>query len=78
MAKRVYELAKELGIKAQYKTRVAGGNNARSIHKSRGGVKTLTLSIPTRYIHSPCCVCKYEDIESVKALVCAMAEMLAK
>ncbi len=75
---RALDAAKELGIKAQYKTRVAGGNNARSIHKSRGGVKTLTLSIPTRYIHSPCCVCKYEDIESVKALVCAMAERLAK
>ena len=71
------QVAKDKNIKAQPKTRVAGGNNAGAIHKSRGGVKVLTVSVPTRYLHSPCCVCKYEDIESSRDIVRAMAEELA-
>lgn len=74
---RALEIAKEKGIKAQTKTKVAGGNDAGAIHKSRGGVKVLTVSVPTRYLHSPCCVCKYEDIVSSKELIEAMATEFA-
>ena len=76
--RKALETAKQKNIKAQTKTRVAGGNDAGAIHKSRSGVKVLTLSVPTRYLHSPGCVCKYEDIESTRDLVKAMAEELAK
>lgn len=72
------ETAKSNGIKAQTKTRVAGGNDAGAIHKSRGGVKTITVSVPCRYLHSPCCVCKLEDIESTRDLVKALATEFAK
>lgn len=75
--KRTLQVAESKGIKAQTKTRVAGGNNAGAIHKSRGGVKVVTISVPCRYLHSPCCVCKYEDIESSRDLVKAMIEELA-
>lgn len=71
------EIAKKNNIKAQTKTRVAGGNDAGAIHKSRGGVKTITVSVPCRYLHSPCCVCKYEDIVSSRDLVKALAEEFA-
>lgn len=71
------EIAKIKGIKAQVKTRVAGGNNAGSIHKSGTGVKTLTLSVPCRYLHSASCVCKYEDILSAKDLVREMISEFA-
>ncbi|MBR6360601.1 MAG: M42 family peptidase [Clostridia bacterium] len=71
-------VARANNIKAQTKTRVAGGNDAGAIHKSRGGVKVLTISVPTRYLHSPCCVCKYEDIESVRDLAKAMITELAQ
>ncbi|MBR5113388.1 MAG: M42 family peptidase [Clostridia bacterium] len=76
--RKALEVAKANNIKAQTKTRVAGGNDAGSIHKSRGGVKVLTISVPTRYLHSPCCVCKYEDIESVRDLAKAMIAELAQ
>ena len=76
--RKALEVAKANNIKAQTKTRVAGGNDAGSIHKSRGGVKVLTISVPTRYLHSPCCVCKYEDIESVRDLAKAMIPVLAQ
>ena len=76
--RKALEVAKANNIKAQTKTRVAGGNDAGSIYKSRGGVKVLTISVPTRYLHSPCCVCKYEDIESVRDLAKAMIAELAQ
>lgn len=75
---RAFEIAKEKDIKCQVKTMVAGGNNAGAIHKSRGGVKTLTVSVPCRYLHSPACVIKYEDAESSLKLVSALAEDFAK
>jgi endoglucanase len=75
--RRALEIAREKGIKAQTKTRVAGGNDAGAIHKSRGGVKVLTLSVPTRYLHSPGCVCRYDDIESTRDLVKEMAAEFA-
>lgn len=71
------EIAKIKGIKAQVKTRVAGGNNAGSIHKSGTGVKTLALSVPCRYLHSASCVCKYEDILSAKDLIREMISEFA-
>ena len=72
------KIASDKGIKAQTKTRVAGGNNAGAIHKSRGGVSVVTISVPCRYLHSPCCVCKYSDIESSRNLIKALAEDLAQ
>lgn len=68
-----FEIAKNLEIPCQTKTRVAGGNDAGAIHISRGGVKTIAVSIPTRYLHSPSCVINKEDyfnsFKLVKALV---------
>ena len=75
---KAFEVAKEKNILCQPKTVVAGGNNAGAIHKSRGGVKTLTVSIPCRYLHSPGCVIKYSDAVESLRLVGAMAEEFAK
>lgn len=69
---RTMALAAERGIPAQPKTAVAGGNDAGAIHVSRGGVKTLTLSLPCRYIHSPSGVCELKDLESLRQLAGAM------
>ena len=68
------DLAKEGGIKAQIKKYVSGGNDAGHIHKSLGGVKTLAISAPTRYLHSACCVASVDDYFSIKALVSALLE----
>ena len=56
----------------QIKKYVSGGNDAGSIHKSGVGVRTLALSVPTRYLHSPACVASVEDYHSVTRLVEAM------
>ena len=74
---RAFEVAKENGIICQPKTLVAGGNDAGAIHKSRGGVKVLTVSVPCRYLHSPSCVIKQSDAEESFKLIKAMAEDFA-
>lgn len=74
---RAFEIGREKNIKLQAKTMVAGGNNAGIIHKSAGGVKTLTVSVPCRYLHSPSCVIKEEDVYSSMQLMSALAEDFA-
>ena len=63
-----FRLAKENGIACQTKTTVAGGNDAGEIHKANGGVYTLTVSLPCRYIHSATSVADVRDMEACRAL----------
>ena len=74
---RAFELAETYGIKAQVKSLVAGGNNAGVIHKTAGGIRTITVSLPCRYLHSPSCVLKKEDIEESAKLIRVLAEEFA-
>ncbi len=71
-----FEIAREKGIGCQAKAAVAGGNDAAAIHSSRGGVRTLALSVPCRYIHSPVSVMAREDLESARALLFELAKRL--
>ena len=74
---RAFEIAAEKNILCQPKTVVAGGNDAGAIHKSRGGVRVLTVSVPCRYLHSPSCVIKFSDVDESMKLIKALAEEFA-
>lgn len=74
---RAFELAEKNGVRAQVKQAVAGGNNAGVIHKTAGGIKTLTVSLPCRYLHSPSCVLKIDDIYESAKLIRLLAEDFA-
>jgi putative aminopeptidase FrvX len=65
----LYDLAVSHSIPVQYKQTATGGNDAGIIHKSRAGVKTASISVPCRYIHSPVSVMSRKDFESVRDLV---------
>ena len=78
MAALALKTAEEIGVKAQIKRAVAGGNDAGVIHKSRGGVRTLAVSLPCRYLHAPNCVAAKDDYESVMQLTRALASLVAK
>ena len=65
LIKKCQEIASNNNYKLQFKTGVAGGNDAGIIHKSRSGVRTLAISIPCRYLHSQRCMISKEDINSV-------------
>lgn len=75
--KKAFEIAKQNNIPCQTKTVVAGGNDASAIHKAAGGIKTIAVSLPCRYIHSASSVCSAKDIENVAALTEALLEDLA-
>lgn len=64
----LYENAKKAGIPVQYKRKTAGGNDAGRIHLTGGGVKTASLSVPTRYLHSPCGIAALSDIQAMRDL----------
>ena len=59
-----FATAKEKGIPLQVKRYISGGNDAGHIHKSGVGVRSLAISIPTRYLHSASCLAHYNDYES--------------
>lgn len=71
-----FELAERNGVKAQYKRAVAGGNDSGVIHQSRGGVRTLAISLACRYLHAPSCIADKGDCESVFELTRLMAQKL--
>ncbi|MCM1297959.1 MAG: M42 family peptidase [Firmicutes bacterium] len=73
-----FETAEEIGIKCQTKSVVAGGNDSGAIHKSVGGVRTTTVSVPCRYLHSPSCVIKESDLTDTLKLVEALIDRLGK
>lgn len=68
----LYQLANRVAaakeIPVQTKTRIAGGNDSGAIHISGAGVRTLAISAPCRYLHSPSCVAKESDVRACEEL----------
>lgn len=71
-----FETAKEIGVKCQTKTVVAGGNDSGAIHKAAGGIRTMAVSVPCRYLHSPSCVIKESDMADTLKLTEALINKL--
>jgi len=46
------KICKDLDLDINYDMMTVGGTDADNIHKAHDGVVTMTLSIPTRYMHS--------------------------
>ena len=61
---RMRALAQERNIPWQLKRGTTGGNDAGSIQRSQGGVATVVVSVPCRYIHGPSSVCALSDVEN--------------
>lgn len=72
------DISKELGIPAQTKTKIAGGNDAGSIHKSRGGVRTIAVSVPCRYLHANAGLISTDDAKAVSDLVRELAKRICE
>ena len=77
MFRNAFRIAENKGIAIQPKTTVAGGNDAGAIHKSRGGVYTITISLPCRYIHSGTSVADKRDMNECYKLAKALLEEYA-
>ncbi|MCH5325493.1 MAG: M20/M25/M40 family metallo-hydrolase [Eubacterium sp.] len=64
--------ARELKFSAQTKTMIAGGNDSSAISVSAGGIPTIALSVPCRYLHTPSCMINKEDALATASLAAAM------
>lgn len=69
--------AEKNNIKIQFKRGIAGGNDAGAIHTVRGGVRTLAISLPCRYLHSQLSLIAKHDMEAVSSLANALAADIA-
>lgn len=71
ISKKLTNIAKEKGI--PYQTEVMGrstGTNADMISVNREGVRTCTLSIPLRNMHTDCEILDIKDLETTVELLC--------
>ncbi|MDR1467142.1 MAG: M42 family metallopeptidase [Oscillospiraceae bacterium] len=62
-------LAQSNGVKAQLKRFVSGANDCGEIHVSRSGVRSVSLSLPCRYLHSAFSVVNVNDIRATEDLL---------
>lgn len=62
LIKFMFELAKENQIPVYKFVAQGGGTDASKLQYGKGGVATITLSIPQRYLHSPIGVCDINDL----------------
>jgi len=72
------DLSKNLNLKMQIKKAVAGGNDSGAIHCTRSGVKTLSVSLPCRYLHSAVSIINLQDIFYTRKLVENLAFEISK
>ena len=62
-------LAENQGVPYQLELLPLGGTDAGTIQRSRGGVASLTLSIPSRYVHTVTEMVAKNDVEASLALL---------
>lgn len=71
------DLGKRKGIACQLKSFASGGNETRAAQMVGGGTVAATLSIPTRYLHSPVSVMDKADYDAMYALAKEICENLS-
>lgn len=70
------DLCDSLNIDYQFEMLSAGGTDSGEIHKAHDGVITLTVSIPTRYIHSHYGIIHRKDFADTVTLLTEFARTL--
>ena len=71
-------LAEERNIPWQTKEYIAGGNDARTIQRSKAGVRVAAISAAVRYLHAPASVGCISDFEHMRKLTRAFLDRLAR
>ncbi|MCL2638800.1 MAG: M42 family peptidase [Oscillospiraceae bacterium] len=72
-----FKTAAENSLKCQTKTQIAGGNDSQIIHKTAGGIRTICLAVPCRYLHSPSCVIDKNDLLEMRIFAEKMMNKMA-
>lgn len=72
------DLAEEHQIPWQTKEYIAGGNDARTIQRSKSGVRVAAMSAAVRYLHAPASVGSMADFENMERLTMLLLNHLAQ
>ena len=71
---RLREVAKSAGIPLQSEANPRwSGTDADAIFKQKGGIPTVSIGVPNRYMHSPVEMIQYSDLEETAKLLTAFA-----
>jgi endoglucanase len=71
---RLKEVADIRSIPVQYEVLIFGGTDARGYQVTGKGIAAGTVSVPTRYVHSPNEIVDYNDVLNTVRLLKALAE----
>jgi len=63
------QAAEESDIPYQLQISPRSGTDAGVIALTRQGIPSGVISVPCRYIHSPCCIASLEDVENTIKLL---------
>ena len=69
--------AKKGKIPYQLEVIEGGATDAASVYGERGGIPSIAVCVPTRYIHSNVAVCALSDIEKTAAYLARLVEEIA-
>lgn len=69
MIDKIVKIAEENDVPYQFRRIATGGNDAGKIHLTKGGIKTVAVSVPCRYIHSFNSVVYLDDFKNTVKLV---------
>ncbi|WP_188206368.1 M42 family metallopeptidase [Alkalibacillus aidingensis] len=72
----VVETAEENDIPFQYDSMAGGGTDSGSIHLTANGVPSLSITVPTRYIHSHAAMLHRDDYENAVKLIVEVIKKL--
>ncbi|PKR79242.1 peptidase M28 [Halalkalibacillus sediminis] len=72
----VLDVADELSIPYQYESMPGGGTDSGNIHLTANGVPSLSITVPTRYIHSHAAMLHRDDFENTVKLVVEVIKRL--
>jgi putative aminopeptidase FrvX len=68
------KVAQDKGIEYQMEVLEAGGTDSGAIQMTKAGIPAGVISIPCRYIHSPCEMIDLDDLEECVKLTVALCE----
>lgn len=75
---RMERLVADLKLDVRYDFMTVGGTDACNIHKAMDGVVTMTISMPTRYMHSPRLMVHQDDYKQTIQLLTSFCQSLSK
>jgi endoglucanase len=76
LLRHLVETAEVLSIPYQFRQPGGGGTDAGGIHLQRAGIPVVSVSVPTRYLHTPASIARLDDWQNTLSLVHAALQRL--